>query len=93
MSATSESVKMFGFGVYVGDEVPTADVGGFGSALHEQGITNPTIRLDNGVKVYGCECWWGAEDQVRAKIGDREVIEVDIRSVRPSAGSKEAEEQ
>lgn len=91
MSATAESVKMFGFGVYVGDEVPTADVGGFGHALHERGIPNPTIQLDSGVKVYGCECWWGPEDQIRGKIGNRKVIEVDIRSVRPSAVSQARE--
>jgi hypothetical protein len=41
------------------------------------GIPNPTIKLDTGKTVYGCECWWGSESKVKEMIGDRIVLLVD----------------
>jgi hypothetical protein len=26
---------------------------------------NPKIRLDDGVEVWGCDCWWGDEDEFK----------------------------
>jgi len=34
----------------------------------------PKITLDNGEVVWGPECWWGAEDKIKAMIGDREIV-------------------
>jgi len=56
-------IRLFGYGVYVGDEVPPADVGGMGQLLRDLGKTNPRINLDNGGYVFGCECWWMPELQ------------------------------
>lgn len=28
---------------------------------------NPKIKLDNGSIVWGCQCWWGPEEEIKAK--------------------------
>lgn len=38
--------------------------------------TNPQIQLDDGSIIWGYQCWWGPEDAIRAKIGNRKVINV-----------------
>jgi len=63
-------VRYFGYGVYVGDEVPPKEAGGFNF-----GIPNPRLDLDNGETVFGCECWWGSEESVRAKLEECDSIE------------------
>ena len=64
-NADKSFVHLFGYGVYDGDlEHP------------EMGIPNPRLTMDDGAVVWGCGCWWGAEDEVKASIGDREVIMV-----------------
>ncbi|MFZ2452581.1 MAG: hypothetical protein WAW36_18900 [Methylovulum miyakonense] len=60
-----ETVWLFGYGVYDGRiEHP------------ELGFPNSRITLDDGRKVWGCECWWAVEDVIKSKIGDREVVYV-----------------
>lgn len=49
---------LFGYGHYVGDR-PCPKLGG---------QWNPLIILDNGKKVWGCECWWGPEEDVKKEI-------------------------
>lgn len=61
-SATEEKAIIFGKGTYIGDQVPPKGIGEFTDLLNEAGITNPTIKLDDGNLVYGCECWWGPEE-------------------------------
>lgn len=75
-SATEEEVRFYGFGVYVGDEVPPPGVGLWGVDYHELQHTNPRIDLDDGGTVWGCQCWWGSEERVRREIGDRRVVMV-----------------
>ena len=58
LGARDKTVRFLGYGVYQGDEVPPENIGGF-----NMGFPNPKIVLDNGKVVWGCECWWGAEDQ------------------------------
>ncbi len=55
MSATKTHVKLFGFGTYIGDRVPEPGVTMMGIDMHELGIPNPRIELDNGDLVVGCE--------------------------------------
>lgn len=63
----TKKIRMFGYGEYVGDEVPGSDSVGFASLLHNSGIKNPKIVLDNGQVVWGCECWWGPADGFEKK--------------------------
>ena len=69
-SADKDTVNFYGYGVYVGDEIPPD---GF---CHDVGIPNPKIQLDDGGIVWGQECWWGPEEQVKKQIGDRKIITV-----------------
>lgn len=41
-------------------------------------VANPRIRLDNGDVVWGCQCWWGPEAEIRKTIGDRPVAIVPV---------------
>ncbi len=50
---------LFGYGVYEGDEIPPLEI----NPWLNSGNPNPKIKLDSGKIVWGCECWWGPEDQ------------------------------
>lgn len=83
MSSDSETVKLFGYGKYIGETVPKVEGDGtFASSLRDGNVPNPTIELDSGKIVYGCECWWGPEEKTKAMIGGRKIVEVDIDSYR-----------
>lgn len=75
LSADEKTVRLLGYGVYVGDEVPPTSVDEF---LSRFGMTNPKIALDNGDTVWGCKCWWASEEEVREMIGGREIADVRI---------------
>ena len=62
-SAKDSVVQFLGYGEYVGDKIPPANIGGF-----NLGLPNPKIRLDNGEIVWGCECWWGPEEKIRKSL-------------------------
>lgn len=69
-----------GFGEYAGDEVPPEDVN---PILHAMQTANPKIILDNGKVVWGCECWWGSEEEIKALIATiPNHIDVDIEDAR-----------
>jgi len=85
MEMTPEKVKIFGEGEYIGDEVPKGAAGFMGDMLEEAGIPNPAILLDDGRKIYGCECWWGAVESAKQQIGERKIIRVDIEKYRREA--------
>ncbi len=93
LSGNNNEVKVLGYGVYIGEEVPVGAGGFMGEAMAEEGITNPCIELDSGEKVYGCECWWGPEEQMRAsvaawvKAGAKEVA-VSIGAIRKEEATR-----
>lgn len=70
-------VEFFGYGTYEGRFDPSGDASagipaaaGFTAQLAKvanwQG--NPLIKLDSGKYVWGCECWWGSEAEVRQQL-------------------------
>ena len=77
-----KAVEFFGYGVYVGDEVPPEEAGGFGGIVRAAGHTNPKILLDNGDVVWGCECWWGPEPAIRRRLAQYETDGWTIKTVR-----------
>lgn len=84
LSANAETVQFLGYGTFQGEVVPDDPAVGFmGVSFQELNRTNPCILLDNGDKVYDCECWWGSEEKVREMIGERTVVEVRIADYRP----------
>ncbi|HYE80352.1 MAG TPA: hypothetical protein VEI97_20435 [bacterium] len=68
-------VRLLGYGVYEGDQ-PCPYLGG---------TPNPRIRLDSGQVVWGCECWWNGEDDVKASLEGKQVIMEDITCYRKEA--------
>lgn len=83
-------VEVFGGGVYIGHQRPPS--GPFGLSLDDlgKGYTNPCIALDSGKRVFGFECWWGAEDTVRRSLEGRTTITVDIDAARERAAALDA---
>lgn len=83
LGATDGVVDFLGFGTYVGDEIPESAVGPFAEVMREAEIPNPKIKLDNGKIVWGCECWWGAEEAVQEFLDSQdEVNNINIDNVR-----------
>ncbi len=83
--SSETQANVYGAGVYAGDEVPDSAPGEMGAMLREAGVSNPKIVLDNGKVVWGCECWWGAEDLLRKRLAGKNVVEVDIEADRSRA--------
>ena len=82
LSADDREVRLFGYGVYQGDEIPPEGTGGLGSLIRECGHKNPKIVLDSGEIVWGCECWWGPEQKILDSIGARAVVMIDPKTSR-----------
>lgn len=80
LSSNEEHINFLGWGEYVGDEVPPADTDpeSFLQMLHDNGIPNPKIVLDNGSVVWGCQCWWGPEQKMLEWIDSRKLVIVDV---------------
>jgi hypothetical protein len=62
-----------------------ADVGD--EVAPSRGYPNPHIKLDDGKEVWGCECWWGPEDKIKAMVADYEakgakIVPIDIDAAR-----------
>jgi len=75
--ADDKEVRIFGYGNYVGDEIPPKGTPGvFGIDAGELGIKNPKIVLDNGDVIWGCQCWWANPDKF--KIGKRKIKTVPL---------------
>jgi hypothetical protein len=71
----------FGYGKYEGEIIPRQEDGVY--FLGEPMLKpNPCILLDNGKRVYGCECWWGSETQIKMTMKGATVVEVDIEQLR-----------
>lgn len=78
-SSSEKEVHLFGYGVYVGDEVPPQEVTGpFGKLS----FPNPKIVLDSGDVVWGCECWWGPEEKIKTHVGNRKVVMITPKEYR-----------
>ena len=85
-SANQEEVRLYGYGVYVGDEVPPEGAVLLGHDLHVAGIRNPKLVLDNGDVIWRCQGWWGWEEQVQASIKGRRVVIVPVPGNPPENG-------
>lgn len=84
-STSGNKVELFGYGNYVGDEIPPSGITMFGQPLNRP---NPKIVLDSGKVVWGCECWWGPENGIKKMLEGKEVVSVDIDEARDAARSQ-----
>lgn len=72
-------VQLIGYGELVGDEIPPKNINPWISGGNRP---NPKIILDDGDIVWGCECWWGAEDIIKEKIEYWDKEGYNIQNVR-----------
>jgi Zn-finger protein len=77
MSSNTKTVHLFGYGVYEGN---------FEREIYPGlKMNNPRIKLDSGKTVWGCECWWADEAEVKDMVTGKNVVEVDIDEERRRA--------
>jgi hypothetical protein len=96
LGAENKEISFLGYGIYEGDFFPEEAIGFLADIRRElikegkikkEDYTNPQIRLDNGKVVYGCECWWGNELNVKKQIeryiaDGYKIINTDIDKIR-----------
>lgn len=80
LEPSGTTAYLIGYGIIVGDEVPPHEV----SDSYARNLTKTKkLLLDDGVTVYGCECVWGPEEQIKKRLRFYQVIEtVDIKQRR-----------
>ncbi len=83
--------EFLGFGTYVGDGIPPIAGGTLPEYLRGLLQTNPKFVLDNGDEVWGYECWWGSEEEMKKQMANWTITEVSIQEARERA-KKYAEE-
>jgi hypothetical protein len=81
LSGSDTEINFLGYGTRIEDEIPIS-AGGLGEMLVEMKHTNPTILLDSGEKVYGCECWWGSEKAVQKMLEGKKITIVTVSEAR-----------
>jgi hypothetical protein len=89
---SADREKFLGYGVYLGDfdchalsEYWANEADRLGlypdvAAGYRSGkiqSKNPKIELDSGETIWGCECWWGPEDEFKAS-GQAEKYGVEV---------------
>lgn len=79
LKADEKTIHFIGFGVYGGEEVPPENIS---PLLHEIGLKNPKLIMDDGQVAWGCECWWASEEKAKQMIGNRTVVMVDMVAER-----------
>jgi hypothetical protein len=72
------TLNIYGYGKYVGNEVPPADAPGL-----NLGLPNPKIELEGGGVVWGMQCWWGPAEQTEKQYEGWEFVPVPLPSEEP----------
>ena len=82
LRADSHSVKFLGYGVYEGNHTPAKGPFGMTQAEFKKTVghpyTNPRIRLDNGKRVWGFQCHWGPEREIKHTLVGKKVEHVTL---------------
>ena len=77
------TLKVFGFGEYIGEEIPPSDSLGYSKIMSSGQQKDRKILLDDGHIIYGSECWIFDELDVRKSLNKYEHVEyVDIEECR-----------
>jgi hypothetical protein len=61
-------VQFLGYGKFVGMEIPDENAAGLAELCRKLKQTNPKIVLDSGKVVWGCECWWKKESEIKKEM-------------------------
>ena len=76
--SVDDGVEFFGYGEYVGDECMSVGEPGVFGPTEIGDPPNPKIKLDSGEVVWGCQCWWGPEEEVKKTLATQNVIMVKV---------------
>jgi hypothetical protein len=77
INADTKVAEFYGYGVYLGDYIPdNDDIKLFNISLKKLSFTNPKILLDSGDYVWGCECWWAPEEEIKNMLSSCEEIKI-----------------
>ena len=79
---TKTRAVMFGYGIFESDEIPPENILGPMGPAYLLGMPVPKLRLDDGTTVWGCECWWGPEDEVKETFAGLIVQGINIETQR-----------
>ena len=73
---------LFGYGAYEGDFAPPEDILGTMGPVGRLGVMVPRLKLDDGTILWGCECWWATEEEVRSLMAGVRLSIVRIETLR-----------
>lgn len=81
------TMRFLGYGTLEKSEVPEKAVGVWAEVARRTKVKSPTILLDSGKKVYGCECYWAGEGVIKKTLDTYSrnrynIVTVDIDEVR-----------
>jgi len=95
INTETKVIRFLGYGIFLGCEIPPSEgVGGCIDLVLATGTPNPKIRLDSGKIVWGCECWWRLESEVKEILEEYKslgfsIVDVDIDEIRQEQLSEE----
>ena len=87
----TKTAYLYGYGFYLGffrpDERPDVPrPAGYFAALRTNDCYDALIKLDSGQYVWGCECWWGGEINIKKRLKQYVRVEtLDIEKERKKA--------
>jgi hypothetical protein len=81
-AADRDTVRLIGFGTYTGNFIPPAGASIFLGALRRLGEPTPRLVMDDGQVCWDGECWWDSEAVIKAVIGERTIIKVNMEQYR-----------
>jgi hypothetical protein len=74
LGSKGKIVEFIGYGIYEGNFLVGPEAAGeLAKMCQAIGHENPRILLDSGERVWGCECWWGSESEVKKRLSGYEV--------------------
>ena len=68
LKADRKTVHLFGYGTYDGEYAPSSEW------LYHPAVLSAKITLDDGRVIWGHQCWWGDEEEIKMIIGGRKVV-------------------
>ncbi len=76
----NKKTHLYGFGTYEGEEIPPPGIGvnNLGQSCSDIGAMAAKLKLDDGTIIWGCECSWGPEAEVKEEIAGSEIIKADL---------------
>lgn len=78
-SVNETTVEFFGYGYYLGDEIPPSNIKFLGIPVLDE---IPKLRLDSGDIIWGCECLWGDVEYIDDELKGKEMILVTVEDTR-----------